>query len=191
MVPDLQLELSVSRCQVPDYTTSRVLCVNNVCVNVGFFMCASMPHKELTFFALSASQVAGFPTSSRRFQSFPLQAPSNSSRVACCFLSASTFSADKRVVFSSFLCSVNPLDCSHSRIILILVLAPACTTPAAIPLACKIHTDGLCLQVSIVSSTLGNGLSMSAVCRLSLADGASSAMQIPCHFKAKSWLCNL
>ena len=35
MVPDLQLELSISRCQVPDYSTSCVLRVNNVCMSVG------------------------------------------------------------------------------------------------------------------------------------------------------------
>ena len=36
MVPDLQLKLSISRCQVLDYTTSRVLRVINVCVSVEF-----------------------------------------------------------------------------------------------------------------------------------------------------------
>ena len=63
MVPDLQLELSVSRCQVPDSTTSQVLCVRNVCVSVGFFMCASMPHKELR---CPRHKSQGFSTSSRR-----------------------------------------------------------------------------------------------------------------------------
>ena len=77
MVPDLQLDLSVSRCQVPDCTTSRVLRVNNVCVSVGFFMCASMPHKELTYFALSASQshrllnVFTTISTASRFKHFP------------------------------------------------------------------------------------------------------------------------
>ena len=36
MVPDLQLELSISRCQLPDFSTSCVLSVNNVFVSVEF-----------------------------------------------------------------------------------------------------------------------------------------------------------
>ena len=147
MVPDLQLELSASRCQVPGYTTFRFLRVDKVCVSVGFFMCASMPHKELTFFPLSASPVTGLlNTFTTISNSPPLQSLCNLSRVEGCFLSASTLWRDKRGVFSSFmlwlLCPVNPLDCNYLCIILTLAPASACTMPAAIPTACKIHTDG-------------------------------------------------
>ena len=133
-----------------------------------------------------------------RFKHFPTPP-----EFACSFLSASTLRRDKRVVFSSFLlrplCSVNPLDCSQSRIILTLALASAFTTPAAIPIACKIQTDGLCLQVSTVASTLGNGLRKTALCRLRISGRRSffcngnslSFTTLSSVHRVKTCLCNL
>ena len=68
MVPDLQLELSTSRCQVPGYTTFRFLLVNNVCVSVGFFMCASMPQGT---HLLRVVRITGHKVSQRLHDDFP------------------------------------------------------------------------------------------------------------------------
>ena len=98
---------------------------------------------------LPVVRVAGHRVSQRRHDDFhEPPGPSTFQLLQSCvmFLECFHFSAGQTCCFSIFmlwlLCSVNPLDCRHSWIILTLAPASACTVPAAIPTASKIHTDG-------------------------------------------------
>ena len=163
-------------------------------------------------------------TSSRVYQrlhnDFQQSSASNTfqlSRVGGCFLSASTLRRDSRGICSNFmlrlLCPVNPLDYHHSRIILTLDPASACTMPAAIPAAhlsiCpqspvhwKIHTDAL---LRVLSAKCSQPPSVhchkhSSVCpllsvtawRRSFFCNASrlSFISLSCVRKTKACLCN-
>ena len=108
MVPALQLELSTSRCQVPGFSSSRVLRVDKVGVSVGFLH-GHFNAARGTYF-LRAVRIA-----SRKVALF------HSSRDGVCFLSASSLRRSRRDISASSwcdcFCPVNPLDCNHSRII--------------------------------------------------------------------------
>ena len=165
-----------------------------------------MPHKELTFFALSVSQVTGCLNALTTISnSLRHQALYNSFRVGGCFLSVFTLRRDSRGIFSNFmlrlLCPVNPLGCNHPRTIRTLDPASACTMPAASPTALlsicpqspvhwKSHTDGL-LHVLSAKCSQPPGVHchkhswewsqyVRSYCS-PLRNGASSAMQTICH----------
>ena len=82
------------------YEISCSVCL--VCCAWISFKSVSMLYKEFTFSPLSASPVTGFlNVFTTASCGLPLQAPSDSSRVECCFLSASIFRRGRRVVSAS------------------------------------------------------------------------------------------